>query len=96
MRGVLPATWADFGARFGQDEKLYLGEWRQGFTVHDLRALFFDCQQVAGLRADLARARRDLDRAESQLADTERRAQFYRRQLVNESRLGLALSRVLD
>ena len=39
----LPPEWEAAGARVGRDGLLYLAEWRRGFTVHELRALFFDC-----------------------------------------------------
>ena len=92
---MLPAEWVKFGARFGRDGLLYLAEWRRGFTVHELRALFFECQQARALQAEIRTLRRDLDAAESRALHAERRAAFYRRQCVSEARMGLALSRIL-
>jgi len=91
---TLPAEWADYGASWGADGMLYLGEWRRGFTVHDLRAMFWDCQQVRGLRSDLARARRDLAAAQATIDELKGKAAWYRRQCVLQAQLGLSLSRI--
>lgn len=91
---MLPQEWTDYGARFGRDGLLYLAEWRRGFTVHELRAMFFRCQQVRSLQIDLDRARDELERVTIENAVLEKRTAFYRRQCQLESRLGLALSRI--
>jgi len=90
----LPAAWSDYGARFGTDDKLYLAEWRRGFTVHELRALFFDCQAARALRVEVKILTSTIERQAAELERAERRAWWYRRQLVIESRLGLALARI--
>jgi len=87
----VPPDWEAAGARFGRDGLLYLAEWRRGFTVHELRALFFDCQQVRTLERELRQAAADLERATLELAQTEARAAWYRRQLVTESRFSAVL-----
>lgn len=84
----MPPAWADAGARWGRDGLLYLGEWRRGFTPHELRALFFDCQQVSTLRRERDAALRDLDALAGRIAVLERSVYWYRRQLVTESRSG--------
>ena len=73
---------------------LYLAEWRQGFTVHELRALFFDCQQLRTLRRDLARLERERDELAAVLSTPNNTTLWYRHQLVLESHLGLALTRI--
>lgn len=90
----LPNEWKDYGARFGRDGLLYLAEWRRGFTVHELRALFFDCQQVRSLANEKARLERERDHADHERILAEQRAAWYRRQLVLESRLGAMLERI--
>ena len=90
----MPPEWTEHGARFGQDGLLYLPDWRRGFTVHELRALFFNCQQVRSLESSLRLARRDLEALEGKFHDLEKRCAFYRRQCTLEARLGLALSRI--
>lgn len=91
-----PPAWEAAGARFGRDGLLYLNEWRRGFEPAELRALFWECQQARSLRHENTRLERDLDRAEREKDQAEQRAAFYRRQLVIESRLGLALTRIAD
>ncbi len=59
--GSVPPDWEAYGARFGQDGLFYLAEWRRGFTVHERRALFFECQQVRSLQAENRQLRRDLE-----------------------------------
>ena len=90
----VPPEWADFGARFGRDGLLYLAEWRRGFTVHELRALFFDCQRARALEQENARLAAERDAAEREKNEAEARAAWYRRQLVLESRHGLMLARL--
>src|SRR5688572_17243845 len=58
---TMPAAWTAAGAAFGRDGLLYLPEWRRGFEVGELRALFWHCQQVAALERDLKRVAADLE-----------------------------------
>jgi hypothetical protein len=90
----VPDEWERYGARFGSDGLLYLAEWRRGFTVHELRALFFDCQRVRTLERELRQAARDLECAHFEQSQSEARAAWYRRQLVLESRLGAMFARI--
>ena len=90
----VPPEWEAAGARFGRDGLLYLAEWRRGFTVHELRALFFDCQRARTLERELRAAVTDLEHARIEASQQELRAAWYRRQLVLESRLGAMLLRV--
>lgn len=91
-----PPEWEAAGARFGRDGLLYLAEWRRGFTVHELRALFFDCQRTRTLERELRQAVTDLERVNGELSQLEARAAWYRRQLVLEARLGAMLARVAN
>jgi len=43
----MPPECEAYGARWGTDGLLYLCEWRRGFIVHELRSMFYDCQQSA-------------------------------------------------
>lgn len=95
MRGYqLPPEWADYGARWGNDGLLYLAEWRRGFTVHELRALFFESQAARSLDLEVKNLTSTVESLQAQLAEADRRAWWYRHQLVAESRLGLALARL--
>jgi len=90
----VPKEWADYGARWGDDGLLYLAEWRRGFNVHELRSMFWRCQQVTSLEIDLKRATHERDDLEQRLIDAEKRAAFYRRSLILESRIGAMLTRI--
>lgn len=90
----LPAEWSAAGARLDRDGLLYLNEWRRGFTVHELRSLFFKCQEVRSLNARIRVLERDLAAAGAAADELQRRCAFYRKNLVIESQLGLALSRI--
>jgi hypothetical protein len=90
----VPPEWEAYGARFGRDGLLYLAEWRRGFTVHELRALFFDCQRVRTLERELRQAVTELEAARLSESQNEARAAWYRRQLVLESRFGAMLARI--
>jgi hypothetical protein len=92
----LPPEWEAAGARFGRDGFLYLAEWRRGFTVHELRALFFDCQRSRQLEYELRQAVTDLERATLEQSQTEARAAWYHRQLILESRFGAMLARLIS
>jgi hypothetical protein len=90
----MPADWIAAGARFGADGLLYLPEWRRGFSVHELRALFFECQSVRTLRVEVKNLKSSTEQLTAQLDAAEARAAFYRQNLVLESRLGMCLIRI--
>lgn len=77
--------------RFGRDGLLYHPCWRRGFTSGELAGLFWRCQQVAGLESQIKLLREDVERLTVEREEIERRAEFYRRQVVAEATLGLAL-----
>jgi hypothetical protein len=77
--GWLPPEWTAYGARWGKDNHLYLGEWRHGFDVHQLRALFFECQQIRSLRHELASTKKELEDATEAIETLRRRVRWYRR-----------------
>lgn len=87
----LPPEWEAFGARWGNDGLLYLAEWRRGFDVHELRTMFWRCQQIASLTADLKAAQAAADELRAQIANLERQKAFYRRECHRAAKLGLAL-----
>lgn len=83
----MPPEWRQFGAHWGNDGRLYFAEWQKGFHVHDLRALFFDCQQLRSLQYDLNAALRDLETAEGTIHRLEGRVRWYSRQVCAEARM---------
>jgi hypothetical protein len=92
----VPPEWADFGACWGNDGLLYLAEWRRGFTVHELRALFFECQAARSLAQEVKNLTSTVEALSDQLDQAESRAGWYRSQLCLESRAGAMLARIFN
>lgn len=89
----LPGDWA--GWVIDRDGVLWAPDtWRRGFSPAQLRAMFFQVQLVRALESDLKHARAQLAQLSDENAALEKRAAFYRRQLVLEARLGMALCRI--
>lgn len=76
-------SWAGWTVANG---KIYAPEWRQGLTPGEIRALPF----LRAIEADHRRQGRELAAERARSATLARLAGFYRRNLVRESRLGLA------
>jgi hypothetical protein len=91
---ILPESWPDW--RFGRDGLFYHPQWRRGFEPAELSAMWFTTQQVRALKARVRQLAADLERADAERDAAERRAYFYRRQLVLESQLGLCLARITE
>lgn len=68
--------------------------WRRPFSCGDLRAMFWQCQQVQILEHELNRARAEADQAQAARDAAEQRAEWYRKQLILESRFGAMLDRL--
>lgn len=71
-------------------------QWKRGFTPGDLKAQFWDLQGLRIAKHDVAQLKRELDRLQNKLDAAEIAAQFYRSQLVLESRAGLMLAKITD
>jgi len=71
----------------------YVPEWRNGFPPHEIRALFWKCQQVSSLQRDIELLKQELERRVEEINMLEIKANFYKRQLVLESRFGMILER---
>ena len=70
---TVPPDWEKAGCRFGRDQLLYLPERRRGFTVHELREMFWRCQQQAHYRRERDQAHRDLEAAHAEIDALEHR-----------------------
>lgn len=86
---LLGSEWDGFGLSRDGLQHPY---WRRPFSCADLKAMFYRSQQVAILERDIARAHADLDRATAAQDAAADRADYYRRQLRLESRLGMMLA----
>lgn len=69
----------------------YVPEWRNGFAPHEIRALFWNTQQIVGLKNEIALLKQELERRNHDIDNLETTADFYKRQLVLESRFGWIL-----
>ena len=68
-------------------------EWRNGLTPHEIRALFWQVQQIWSLKREIELLKQELERRNEDINTLEVKADFYRRQLVLESRFGMILQR---
>jgi hypothetical protein len=71
----------------------YVPEWRNGFAPHEIRAVFWNTQQITCLKNEIALLKQELERRNGQIDSLETKADFYRRQLVLESKFGMILER---
>lgn len=71
----------------------YVPEWRNGFPPHEIRALFWKCQQVSSLQREIELLKQELERRAEEINTLEIKVNFYKRQLVLESRFGMILER---
>ncbi len=72
---------------------IYVPEWRNGFAPHEIRAFFWKCQQVSSLKSEIELLKAELERRNQEIDALEIKADFYRRQVVLESRFGMILER---
>lgn len=80
------------GYRFSHS-LIFVPEWRNGFAPHEIRAFFWRSQQVSSLQTEVRLLKAELDRRNQEIDALEIKADFYRRQVVLESRFGMILER---
>lgn len=83
------------GYRF-MDNLFYVPEWRNGFPSHEIRAKFWKVQQLWSLQREIELLKQELDRRNEDINTLEVRVNFYKRQLVLESRFGMILERTFS
>ncbi|MDY0073525.1 MAG: hypothetical protein RBR77_12875 [Thauera sp.] len=62
--------------------------WRNPFSCADLKAMFWQCQQVAILEHEIRQLKKEITKNETARELAEQQANWYRRQLILESRMG--------
>ncbi|PTQ76442.1 hypothetical protein C8R26_11735 [Nitrosomonas oligotropha] len=72
---------------------IFVPEWRNGFAPHEIRAFFWKCQQVSSLKSEIELLKTELERRNKEIDALEIKADFYKRQVVLESRFGMILER---
>jgi hypothetical protein len=88
--GLLGKEWEGF---YFKGELFYVPEWRRGFTPHEIKALFWRCQLVSSLEREIKILKQEIDRQNTEIENLEIKANFYRQQVVLESRFGMMLQR---
>ncbi len=83
----------DWDGHYFKDNLLYIPEWRRGLTPHEIRALFWQIQQIWSLKREIELLKKDIEKYAEEINVLEIKAAFYRRQLVLESRFGMILQR---
>ncbi|WP_350135476.1 hypothetical protein [Nitrosomonas sp.] len=72
---------------------LYIPEWRRGLAPGEIRSLFWQVQHISSLKTEIKQLKEELERRNNEIDTLEVKADFYRRQLVLESRFGMILQR---
>lgn len=88
ISALLGDSWKDF---YFRDGVLFIAEWRRGLEPTDIRALFWQVQQVTGLEREIRQLKEKLEQHSAEIDALEVKADFYRRQVALESRFGMML-----
>jgi hypothetical protein len=83
----------DWDGHVFRDNLLFIPEWRRGLTAGEIRSLFWQAQLVSSLKREIKLLKEELERRNNEIDTLEVKADFYRRQLVLESRFGMILQR---
>ena len=83
----------DWDGHIFRNGLLYIPEWRRGLTPGEIRSLFWQVQLVSNLKIEIKQLKEELERRNNEIDTLEIKADFYRRQLVLESRFGMILQR---
>jgi hypothetical protein len=68
--------------------------WRNVIPWAEIRATFWRCQERTMLESRVAQLRRDLERAQAERDELERRCAYYRRLVSLEATLGMMFARI--
>lgn len=83
----------DWDGHVFRDNMLFIPEWRRGLTPGEIRALFWQVQLISSLKREIELLKEELERRSNEFDSLEVKADFYRRQLVLESRFGMILQK---
>jgi hypothetical protein len=101
LGNLLGSTWKGFILLPGESRNQHQGKilhpyWRKPFEAGELCAMFWNAQRVYHYEHETARLKKDAEEASLRADQAEEREQFYRRELMAASRLGLMFSSILD
>ena len=71
--GLLGNDWEGY---YFKNAWFYVPEWRRGFTPHEIRALFWKCQQIISLESELRRLKQEIERRDNEINALEIKADF--------------------
>jgi hypothetical protein len=83
----------DWDGHVFRDNLLFVPEWRRGLAPGEIRSLFWQVQLISSLKREIELLKEELERRNTEFDSLEVKADFYRRQLVLESRFGMILQR---
>ncbi|SEQ61784.1 hypothetical protein [Nitrosomonas ureae] len=83
----------DWDGHIFKNNLLFIPEWRRGLAPDEIRSLFWQGQLVSSLKTEIELLKQELERRNNEIDILEVKADFYRRQLVLESRFGMILER---
>ncbi len=89
LEPIAGASWAGWTI---DADTITAPEWRRGVSQGEIRAVPY----LYAAQAEGRRMGREIEALKKQLAAVSRLCGWYHRQLSRESRLGLALSRIID
>ena len=88
--GLLGKDWEGF---YFKDALFYVPEWRRGFTPHEIRSMFWKCQLVSSLEREIRLLKQEIAEQTAEIEELEDKVNFYRQQVILESRFGLMLQK---
>lgn len=83
----------DWDGHVFRNNLLFIPGWRRSLTPGEIRALFWQVQQIWSLKREIDLLKQEIDKLSEENDVPEARAAFYKRQLVLESRFGMILER---
>lgn len=83
----------DWQGHYFKNNMLFVPEWRRGFTPGEIRSMFYRCQLISALESEIRLLKKQLEESNVEIERLEIRSDFYRRQVILESRFGMMLQR---
>lgn len=81
----------DWKGHIFKNNLLFIPEWRRGLAPDEIRSLFWQGQLVSSLKTEIELLKQELERRNDEIDILEIKADFYRRQLILESKFGMIL-----
>lgn len=81
----------DWDGHYFKDNLLYIPEWKRGLTPQEIKSLFWQVQQISSLKREINSLKKNAENYIEQIDALKLKADFYKRQLVLESRVGMML-----